>query len=296
MSWQQIRLFVPSSQAEQLSDALMEVGALSATIEDAQAGTPEEQPIFGEPGEPLAQMWENSVIVALFEQHAHVAAAVVAAAQLCHIAPVPTWQHEELAEQDWVRATQAQFDPIKISSRLWITPSWHNAPDPSAINLVLDPGLAFGTGSHPTTRLCLEWLDTHIQGGEHVLDYGCGSGILAIAALRLGAAQAWGVDIDPQALRASQDNAQSNHVNAEFYLPDALPPRTADIVVANILANPLRLLGSLLATQVRTGGHIVLSGVLDQQADEISQIYQQWFDMNAPVFSDGWCCLSGQRR
>jgi ribosomal protein L11 methyltransferase len=192
--------------------------------------------------------------------------------------------------------TQSQFDPIRISERLWITPTWHESPDPSAVNLQLDPGLAFGTGSHPTTRLCLQWLDAHIKGGETVLDYGCGSGILAIAALKLGAGHTVGTDIDPQAIRSSLDNAQQNGVSADFYLPDALPAGQHDVVVANILANPLRMLGELLASHVKTGGKIVLSGILAEQADELSAIYSTWFEMDAPVFDEGWTRLTGTKR
>ena len=296
MSWQQIRIDVPSGVAEALTDALMEQGALSAAIEDAFAGTEQEQPIFGEPGEPVDQLWTHSRLVVLFAADADVAAPIAAAAASCGI-PAPTaWEVEHLQEQDWVRATQAQFDPIRISDRLWITPSWHEAPSPEAVNLVLDPGLAFGTGSHPTTRLCLEWLDRELHGGETVLDYGCGSGILAIAALKLGAAQAWGVDIDPQAIQASGNNAAQNAVTASFCLPDALPAIQTDVVIANILANPLRMLGDLLASHTVKGGRIVLSGILQEQADEMNALYSQWFEMTEPVFSEGWSCLSGVRR
>jgi ribosomal protein L11 methyltransferase len=176
-------------------------------------------------------------------------------------------------------------------------PTWHTPADPSAINIVLDPGLAFGTGSHPTTRLCLRWLDSNLQGGESVLDYGCGSGILAIAALKLGAARAVGVDVDAQAVTASRDNAIANKIeNVSFYLPDAAPKNTYDLVVANILTNPLRLLAPLLADATRPCGQIVLSGILEAQAQDVMNIYQQWFDLNAPTFEEGWSCLSGRKR
>ena len=295
MSWLQVTLDTDSAVAEKLADALMELGALSAAIEDAAAGTDAEEPIFGEPGEPVDRMWRTSRILALFNPEQDIALLIAAAAGECGLS-TPSWQVEEVAEQDWVRATQAQFDPIRISDRLWITPTWHNAPNPDAINLQLDPGLAFGTGSHPTTRLCLQWLDRELSPGASVLDYGCGSGILAIAALKLGAGRALGVDIDPQAVQASRDNAVQNSVEADFYLPGQLPDVETDVVVANILANPLRLLGALLTRHVRVGGHIVLSGILAEQADEIQAIYQQWFDMDAPVFDDGWTCLSGRKR
>ena len=295
MAWQQLLIDIASAHAEALCDALMEHGALSASIEDALAGTDDEQPIFGEPGEPVEQLWEHSRVVALFNPDDNLPLQLAAAATEAGLERLPTYQIHPLAEQDWVRLTQAQFEPIRISQRLWITPTWHEQPDPQAVNLQLDPGLAFGTGSHPTTRLCLQWLDEHIQSGQQVLDYGCGSGILAIAALKLGAASAVGTDIDPQAIRASRDNAAQNSVQADFYLPDALPDGQYNVVLANILANPLRLLGGLLASRTAGGGTIVLSGILAEQADELIAIYSQWFDMQPPVFDDGWTRLCGTR-
>ncbi|SMF19334.1 50S ribosomal protein L11 methyltransferase [Pseudogulbenkiania subflava] len=294
MAWLQATIDTDSVVAEQLADALMDAGALSAAIEDALAGTELEQPIFGEPGEPVDKLWSQSRIIALFDEAADVALIIAAASTQCGIA-LPHYAEERVEEQDWVRLTQAQFEPIRISERLWITPTWHESPDPAAVNLQLDPGLAFGTGSHPTTRLCLQWLDANIKGGESVLDYGCGSGILAIAALKLGAASAVGIDIDPQAVRASQDNATQNQVVARFYLPDATPQAQYDVVLANILANPLRLLGELLSGHVKAGGKIVLSGILQEQAEELSAIYATWFDMEPPVFDEGWTRLTGTR-
>lgn len=220
MSYQQITINVNDAVAERLADALMEHGALSAAIEDAYAGTENEQAIFGEPGMPTEQIWQQSKVIALFGESDDAASIIEAAAQECGLNDLK-YTGEILEDQDWVRLTQAQFDPIQISDRLWITPSWHEAPNGDAVNLQLDPGLAFGTGSHPTTRLCLKWLDTQLKGGENVLDYGCGSGILAIAALKLSAGSAIGVDIDEQAIRASKDNAAQNNVDAQFYLPDA---------------------------------------------------------------------------
>ena len=295
MSYQQATIPVPESLAEQLSDALMDCGALSAAIEDAFAGTENEQPIFGEPDMPQQQMWQQSLIIVLFDEHADVAQIVADAAAHIQI-QTPEYSVETLEEQDWVRLTQSQFDPIKISDRLWITPTWHDAPDAHAINLRLDPGLAFGTGSHPTTHLCLQWLDSNLRGGESVLDYGCGSGILTIAALKLGAGSATGVDIDPQAIKASNDNAAQNEVQAAFYLPDGLPQGQFDVVVANILANPLRMLGDMLAGRTHTGGRIVLSGILEEQIDEMSAIYAQWFDLAPAIVNNGWACITGTKR
>ena len=295
MPYQQITIAVNDHLAERLADALMEHGALSAAIEDAYAGTENEQAIFGEPGMPAEQIWQQSKVIALFGEHDEAAAVVKAAAQECGLKEL-SYDSETLEDQDWVRLTQSQFDPIQISERLWITPSWHKAPAGNAVNLQLDPGLAFGTGSHPTTRLCLKWLDTQLKGGESVLDYGCGSGILTIAALKLGAGSAVGVDIDEQAIRASNDNAAQNNVQAHFYLPDGLPQGHFDVVVANILANPLRMLGEMLAARTKQGGRIVLSGLLAEQSEELGEIYSQWFDIEPAETEEGWARLSGVKR
>jgi len=297
MHYQQVVITVPQDQVDVLSDALIEHGALSTAIEDANAGSENEQPIFGEPDMPTEEVWQQSNIVALFDEQADIETIVQQAAQSCAIA-VPAYYLESVPEQDWVRLTQSQFEPIQISPRLWITPSWHTLPAKAdVINLQLDPGLAFGTGSHPTTHLCLQWLDQNIHGSEKVLDYGCGSGILTIAALKLGAQSATGVDIDQQAIRASLDNAQKNQVEARFFLPDELPENEQfDIVIANILANPLRLLAQMLAERTRTGGQIVLSGILAEQTDELSSIYAQWFKLNQPRLDDGWVCISGTKK
>ena len=295
MPYQQITIAVNDHLAERLADALMEHGALSAAIEDAYAGTENEQAIFGEPGMPAEQIWQQSKVIALFGEHDEAAAVVKAAAQECGLKDL-SYDSETLEDQDWVRLTQSQFDPIQISERLWITPSWHKAPAGNAVNLQLDPGLAFGTGSHPTTRLCLKWLDTQLKGGESVLDYGCGSGILTIAALKLGAGSAVGVDIDEQAIRASNDNAAQNDVQAHFYLPDGLPQGQFDVVVANILANPLRMLGEMLAARTKQGGRIALSGLLAEQSEELGEIYSQWFDIEPAETEEGWARLSGVKR
>lgn len=295
MAWQELRLRTDSKQAEAYSDALFDLGALSVSIEDAAADTADEKPIFGEPGEPVDQLWDNSIVLALFDVEIDVAAIVTSAAATLKLA-APSYDIVNVADQDWVRLTQSQFDPIPISPRLWITPTWHECPDPAAVSIQLDPGLAFGTGSHPTTRLCLQWLDTNIAGGENVLDYGCGSGILAIAALKLGAGETDGVDIDAQAMIASHQNAEQNGVVGQFYLPDAAPSKTYDLVVANILTNPLKALAPLLAARCRSGGRLVLSGILAEQAHEIVAIYNEWFDFTTPAEFEGWVCLSAVRK
>ena len=292
MSWLSLKLAASQDEAESLADALMEAGALSASIEDRDAGTEAEAPQFGEPGLEDPKAWQRNWVVALLEADTDVP-------DLLRRLGLPSdheHQLETVEEQDWVRLTQSQFDPIRISDRLWIVPSWHEPPDPSAVCIELDPGLAFGTGSHPTTRLCLAWLEAHIKGGESVLDYGCGSGILAIAAARLGASPVLGVDLDPQAVAASRDNAGRNAVMAEFHLPDGLPAGTFDILVANILTNPLRALMPLLSARVRSGGRIALSGILDGQAEDILAIYSRDFDMRRWREEDGWTCLEGVKR
>lgn len=296
MPWQSVRLLVDSKQAEPLSDALMDAGALSVSLEDADAGTVDETPLFGEPDHPTAELWPHSVAVALFEADADVGAVLAYAARIAGVPAPADYTIETVAEQDWVRLTQSQFDPIPISPRLWIVPTWHDAPDHNAINLKLDPGLAFGTGSHPTTRLCLAWLDDNLKGGETLLDYGCGSGVLAIAAARLGAGRIDGVDIDPQAVQASRDNAALNEITAQFSLPGELAPGNYDIVVANILTNPLKGLAPLLAGRVRPGGRLVLSGILAEQAEDVMAVYRAWFDFDPPEVDEGWVRLAGTRR
>jgi ribosomal protein L11 methyltransferase len=294
MPWQSVKLAATADEADRLSDALMSLGALSVSIEDAAAGTTSEAPIFGEPGMPVDVLWRDNYVVSLFEQNADVHEILLTAAAECAY-ELPAYAIESVEEQDWVRLTQAEFDPIRISERLWIIPSWHDAPDERAINLKLDPGLAFGTGSHPTTRLCLQWLDQHLATGASVLDYGCGSGILAIAALKFGAGSAYGVDIDPQAIVTARDNAANNSVCADFYLPDADPCLRTDIVIANILTNPLLALAPLLADRCRPGGKIVLSGILVEQADKVIAAYSPWFNIVQWRCDEGWVCLSGDK-
>ncbi len=297
MPWLSLVVDSDAEHAEALSEALLDLGALSVDLLDADADTPDEQAIFAEPGDAPPGVWQHNRVSALFESNSDVAEILRKASADIGLKLPPEHRIETLADNDWVRLTQSQFKPIPISPRIWIVPTWHTPSDPGAINIVLDPGLAFGTGSHPTTRMCLRWLDNNLQGGESVLDYGCGSGILAIAATKLGAAGATGVDIDLQAVIASRDNAAANKAgNARFYMPDEAPQSSYDLVVANILTNPLRLLAPLLAKATRSGGRIVLSGILEEQAQDVMDIYQQWFDLNVPIFEDGWSCLSGIKR
>lgn len=295
MAWQNICFLTDASHAEPMCDALLEAGALSASIEDADAGTPDEQPQFGEPGSVNTPGWMHSKVVVLLEPDADIAGVLGEAARAIGLPDVPAYTVEAVAEQNWVQLTQSQFDPIHVSERLWIVPSWHESPDPAAINLILDPGMAFGTGSHPTTRLCLEWLECHVTAGCSVLDYGCGSGILAIAAARLGAGPVAGVDIDPQAVEAARANAERNGVAALF--ADSAEPVAGeyDVVVANILSNPLRVLAPAICAHVRPGGRLALSGILREQVDEIIAIYAQWIPLQVADTREDWVCLSGIR-
>ena len=295
MGWQSVSFLTDASHAESMCDALLEAGALAASIEDADAGTPDEQPQFGEPGSVNSPGWIHSRVVALLEPDADVPALLAEACAAIGLARVPAWAAEAVAEQNWVQLTQSQFDPIRVSQRLWIVPSWHDAPDPAAVNLVLDPGMAFGTGSHPTTRLCLEWLERNVAEGCSVLDYGCGSGILAIAAARLGAGRVAGVDIDPQAVDAARANAERNRVRAVFAESTLPVAGEYDLVVANILSNPLRVLAPAICAHVRSGGRLALSGILREQSDEIRAIYAPWVPLEVADVREDWVCLAGTK-
>lgn len=305
MSWVTLIIQVAAAYAEPLSDALMEQGALSVDIHDAAADTQDEQMLFDEPGELSGEIWRNAEVSALFNQGVNSDEIVRNAAHIAQLDRLPNYRVEHVEEQDWVRLTQSQFDPIQISPRLWIVPTWHQLPDPAAINLILDPGLAFGTGSHPTTQLCLLWMDRNLQSGCRVVDYGCGSGILAIAALKLGASQVIGIDIDSQAIKASKENALRNQCETTKYTfvtaqdtagMDFQITQQADVVVANILANPLIILAPLLEQSVLHKGRIVLSGILEEQANEVKIAYQQWFDMDIAALKEGWVLLTGIKR
>lgn len=295
MSWLSLSLQTDAENAERLCDALMDAGALSASIEDADAGTDAEEPQFGEPGSINTPGWKHSKVVALLEEQADPAELLHAACAACGLAADMPFELDTVAEQNWVQLTQSQFDPIRVSDRLWIVPSWHEAPNPDAINLVLDPGMAFGTGSHPTTRLCLEWLEKTVQPGETVLDYGCGSGILAIAAAKMGAGAVSGVDIDPQAVAAAKANAARNGVVANFQDNSEAVAGEYDRLVANILSNPLKVLAPAICALVRPGGSLALSGILDAQADEIIDIYRPWVNLSVADTCDGWVCLAGYK-
>ena len=297
MSYRELIVELDRTRAEALSDALLDLGALSVSVEDADADTPDEQPLFGEPGlTPDRTAWQHSRVVALLAPEQEPAVLAAAAANAIGLAATPAFTLREVPEQDWVRLTQSQFEPIAIGKRIWVVPSWHDAPDPQALILELDPGLAFGTGSHPTTRLCMEWLEETVAPGRSVLDYGCGSGILAILANKCGAAPVVGVDIDPQAVESARLNSERNRADVVYALPDDCPAGQFDIVVANILSNPLKLMASMLCARVKTGGRIALSGVLARQAEEVADAYRPWIDIGVWREHEGWVCLSGVKR
>ncbi|CAB5081063.1 50S ribosomal protein L11 methyltransferase [Burkholderia cenocepacia] len=297
MGYRELVVELAREHAEALSDALLDLGALSVSVEDADADTPDEQPLFGEPGlVPDRTAWQHSRVVALLSADHEPAVLLAAAANEIGLAETPQFVVREVEEQDWVRLTQSQFEPIPIGERIWVVPSWHDAPDPDALVLELDPGLAFGTGSHPTTRLCMEWLEQSVKPGQSVLDYGCGSGILAILAKKCGANPVIGIDIDPQAVESARQNSERNRAEVTYGLPDACPDGEFDIVVANILSNPLKLMASMLASKVKPGGRIALSGVLARQADEVAAVYARYVDISVWREHEGWVCLAGTRR
>jgi ribosomal protein L11 methyltransferase len=294
MGWLSLSFEIGADGVEAVSEALLEAGALAVDVEDAQAGAEDEEPVYAEGG-AAARPWRRNVVRALLAADADPGGILGTACARAGLAPA-AFRVEAVAERDWVRETQAQFAPIAISPRLWIVPSWHAPPVADAVNVVLDPGIAFGTGSHPTTRMCLRWLERTIAGRESVIDYGCGSGILAIAAVKLGAARVAGIDIDAQALLAARANAIQNRVEIEFRAAADRAGEQADIVVANILAHPLLVLAPLLAGLTARGGRIALAGILAPQADELIAAYREWFEIGRESEEEGWVLLAGARR
>ncbi|MBI3042391.1 MAG: 50S ribosomal protein L11 methyltransferase [Betaproteobacteria bacterium] len=294
MSWLSVSFEVAADDVEAVSDALLEAGAASVEVVDAGAGSAAEHPVFADPGNGAPRPWRRSLVSALVAAGADATALVATACARAGFAP-PPHRVRPVAERDWLRASREQFKPIRVSPRLWIVPSWHEPPDPGAVNVLLDPGLAFGTGDHPTTRLCLRWLERRTHGGESVLDYGCGSGILAIAAMKLGAGRAQGVDIDRQALLAARRNAMHNRVRVSFHRAAGAVRQPAQIVVANILAHPLIVLAPLLARLTARGGRLALAGLLAGQAGDVRAAYAPWFDFDAPEQDQGWTLLSAAR-
>lgn len=295
MPWIQLQVPADPDNADQLEDLLMELGADAVSMEDAA-----DQPIF-EPDPGTTPLWSATRVTGLFGADRDIDQICSELRDAWHRQTQQDLSEIEVTlveDKDWARAWMEDFQPLKFGERLWIVPSWHQAPDPTAANLMLDPGLAFGTGTHSTTALCLEWLDGANVADQQVIDYGCGSGILGLAALLLGARQVIGVDTDPQALEASRDNARRNGVEderLELYLPDEAPQSVADTLLANILAQPLIDLAPILAHRVRPGGNLVLSGILAHQARDVMAAYEPWFVMDEPVQSKEWIRLTGHR-
>ena len=296
MAWQQLRIQVRSDQIEPLEQLLLDYGGLSISYLDA-----EDQPVFQkEPGS--TPLWDLVDLVCLFEKEKNLDGLLFLLRQHSAIEDKGSLTLETLEDQAWERSWMADFKAMQFGERLWVCPSWQEPPEPSAINIMLDPGLAFGSGSHATTSMCLQWLEQNTRDDSTVIDYGCGSGILAIAAALLGAPRVIAVDNDPQAITATIENAKRNHIPEgviETYLPDQLPDDRAalqsDILVANILAEPLMQLAEDLSHLVKPKGHIALSGLLAEQADELLRHYGSWFEMDEAVLSEEWARLSGIR-
>lgn len=287
-------LMAPEWRIEELSDALEALDALSVSVEDADAQTPAEQALFGEPGMPAPKAgWQRSRVVALFEQEAQAREAVELLAPQDFFEGCESVGVRPVAEQDWVRLTQSQFAPVEITPTFWIVPSWHEPPAAAEQVIRLDPGLAFGTGTHPTTRMCLRWIAQRDLSAQRVLDYGCGSGILAIGAAKHGAAEIVAVDIDPAAVESTQINAANNHVSLLTGLPEAATG-VFNLVLANILATPLKMLAPLLCAHVQAGGHLVLAGILEPQSDELKAAYAPWLALEVTDSEEGWILMTAR--
>ncbi|MGN5146881.1 50S ribosomal protein L11 methyltransferase [Aeromonas veronii] len=290
MPWIQIRINATAKTADKVSNMLLGRGAQAVTFMDAK-DVPVYEPMPGE-----TPLWGETEVMGLFDAETDPAPTIAFFQQI--FGENVGYKVEQLEDKDWVREWMDHFHPMQFGERLWICPSWRDVPNPDAVNVMLDPGLAFGTGTHPTTALCLQWLDGLDLTGKTVVDFGCGSGILGIAALKLGAARVIGIDIDPQAIQASRDNAARNGVadQIELYLPANQPQDVeADVVVANILAGPLRELAPLIAGHGKPGSLMALSGVLESQAPELETIYGQWFEMDPTAVKEEWCRLSGRK-
>jgi len=290
MAWQQITFSTDADTAEKLNEWLLETEALAVTLQDA-----EDEPIF-EPALGTTPLWGKTELVALFSEDLDLQILLKDLEQ--GFGPLPAYQIQRIAEQNWERVWMDEFKPMQFGERLWIYPSWCEPIAQDAVNLLLDPGLAFGTGTHPTTRLCLEWLDQNPPLGQTLIDYGCGSGILALAAIKLGAKLGYAVDNDPQALLATAENASRNHIDTEqlaTHLPEQLPKLKADVLIANILAQPLQMLASQFAELVKPSGVIVLSGILTEQADGVIEAYKPWFNLYEKTQSAEWVRLVGIR-
>ncbi|WP_245148561.1 50S ribosomal protein L11 methyltransferase [Avibacterium paragallinarum] len=293
MAWVQIRINSTNQQAESLSDYLEEIGSVSVTFMDSQ-----DTPIF----EPLpweTRLWGNTDVIALFDAETEMQQIVHQLKSAGYLSEDTAYKIEQIEDKDWEREWMDNFHPMQFGKRLWICPSWREVPDENAVNVMLDPGLAFGTGTHPTTALCLEWLDSLDLNGKTVIDFGCGSGILAIAALKLGAKSAVGIDIDPQAILASRNNAEQNGVSDRlqlFLAKDTPADLQADVVVANILAGPLKELSPTISQLVKPQGQLGLSGILETQAQSVCEAYEAAFFLDPVAVREEWCRITGQKR
>ena len=293
MSWINLSILTSAEQANNFSEFILENNAISASIQDHNLHNKKEEMIFGEPHNGDQKFWKHTQIDALFNTMVDAKKTIKALETKFKIKLDPKFS--EIHDQDWVKKTQKQFNPISILDKVWIIPTWHDIVDSEAINLTLDPGLAFGTGSHPTTHLCIEWMIKNIKKNNVVLDYGCGSGILAICAKKLGASAVTGVDIDPQAIIASEQNAKSNQTDITVKNSQEKLIVQADLVIANILSSAIKVLAPALAGYCLPNGKIALSGILKHQENEIKEIYSEWFVMQKSYYKDGWVCLSGKK-
>ena len=293
----ELRLMCPEDRVEPLSEALEALEALSVSVEDADAQTDAEQALFGEPGMPPPKDgWQRSRVLALFAEQAQAQSALQLLQVQDFFVDCEVLGIVDVPEQDWVRLTQSQFAPVEITPDFWIVPTWHEPPDAARVVIRLDPGLAFGTGTHPTTRMCLRWIAHHEADAalSRVLDYGCGSGILAVGAAKFGASQIDAVDIDTAAVEATRLNAQANHVQLRAGLPE-LASGSYQTVLANILATPLTVLAPLLWSRVADGGHLVLAGILERQADELKAAYAPYCSLTVADQEDGWILMTAKR-
>jgi ribosomal protein L11 methyltransferase len=291
MAWQQISVITDEDSAPKLADFFDSLGAVSVTYMDA-----EDEPVY-EPAIGETKIWSNTQVIALYELDAKPEQIKIRVCEKFAHAPLQNWLIEDIEDQAWERAWMEYYHPMKFADRLWVCPTGQEHIEPGTVCLTLDPGLAFGTGTHPTTALCLEWLASHDLTGKTVIDYGCGSGILAVAAVLLGATEAHALDIDPQAITATQDNALKNNVQGKIrcYLPEQFTAFEADVVLANILAKPLIEMSTQISSLVKLGGDLVLSGILHEQAESVADTYQQHLTMKVPVRQEDWIRLEGIR-
>ena len=291
MPWLQLIIPTNDTDADQLSDALMEQGAVSVTLQDMQ-----DQPML-EPAIGTTPMWSQTRAVGLFDANIDLAKIIIQIEQQLQ-KKIPDWKAEQLEDKDWVRAWMDDFKPMQFGKKLWVVPSTFEPPHPDAANILLDPGLAFGTGTHPTTSMCLEWLDANPPVKKDIIDFGCGSGILAIGAILLGAKHAEAIDLDPQALIATCDNAEKNNVanKIKTYLPNEFPKQQTSLLLANILASPLIELAPYFAELTTTQGQIVLSGILAEQAENVLAAYKTYFEIQIWKQQGDWVCLAGIRK